>query len=276
MTSYNISKEQEKYDQIVDKQFKWASKKDAVKSPAREARYQRIFEILKRVAKKYPHKNLRILDLGCGNGETTLEIAKMLPHSTVEGVDISNLAIRYARECHSKNNITYFASGVEDKDYLDKRKNYFDIVVFNGALEHIKNDFSALKYIYDLCSDNADVIILTVSYKKYWSDIDTLAGHYRRYEPKQLRNLVRKAGFELKEEIITGFPFSLLFYLIQASRTNGTQMIYRPEGLNTKIFSLASPLLYMLMKMDKLFDFTRKGHLIIVRLKKQESFARIA
>lgn len=57
------------------------------------------------IAALFPGPGERILDIGCGGGETTLELAKAVaPHGTVVGVDLSAAVLAFARragkECH--------------------------------------------------------------------------------------------------------------------------------------------------------------------------------
>jgi trans-aconitate 2-methyltransferase len=42
--------------------------------------------------------NERVLDIGCGDGKITVEIAKSVPRGRVTGIDSSPEMIRFARE----------------------------------------------------------------------------------------------------------------------------------------------------------------------------------
>lgn len=261
--------ELEKNDLIVKEQLTWASSEKIVRNPAREKRYERIYALLnknKHLLNK-SKQNLKILDLGCGNGETTFNLVKLFPHAEIEGVDISPAALKYAQQFNSHQNIKYTLTGVGDTNFLSQHQNYFDVIIFNAIIEHIQDDFGALEYLYALGAPHCQVIVLTAAYKKYWSRIDELTGHYRRYEPEEFRELVKKTKFKLQKEIITGFPFSLLQYKIQAWKTT-PQKVYSPRHFSKKIYTLFYPFLSFLMELDQYFDFTKKGYLLIACLEK--------
>jgi trans-aconitate 2-methyltransferase len=52
------------------------------------------------VAKLSLHGNERLLDLGCGDGKVTSEIARRLPQGSVTGLDISREMVDFAIENH--------------------------------------------------------------------------------------------------------------------------------------------------------------------------------
>jgi ubiquinone/menaquinone biosynthesis C-methylase UbiE len=61
-----------------------------------DAELARYGAVLRRAWAVQPHD--RVLDVGCGSGQTTREAARMVPEGSVLGVDLSALAIERARE----------------------------------------------------------------------------------------------------------------------------------------------------------------------------------
>ncbi len=88
------------------------------------------------IAKLELHGHERLLDIGCGDGKVTAEIARLLPDSAVTGIDSSEEMIahcmqRFPRGLHPSLSFTVM-------DALDLRfDNEFDIVFSNAALHWV-------------------------------------------------------------------------------------------------------------------------------------------
>lgn len=75
----------------------------------------------------------RYLDLGCGDGELTLQIAHLVKAKEVVGVDISEEALEKARDRSIK---TYKID--LEKDPLPFMDNYFDLITAVEVLEYLR------------------------------------------------------------------------------------------------------------------------------------------
>lgn len=84
-------------------------------------------------------KNEFILDVGCGNGYTTLEIAKKFPEAVVTGIDFSGAMIAEAKK-RIVPNVEFFEGDVLS---LSRHKNlspgYFDVVLSTRCLINLPN-----------------------------------------------------------------------------------------------------------------------------------------
>jgi len=85
-----------------------------------------------------------ILDIGCGNGALTFDLAKKAKR--VVGIDINEKNIEVAKNKYGSANIEYKVGDVT-KD-LDNKK--FDAVVLSNVLEHIKDREDFLNKIKNL------------------------------------------------------------------------------------------------------------------------------
>jgi len=78
----------------------------------------------------------RVLDIGCGDGKVSAEIARCLPAGSVTGLDCSPAMIRFARKAFPKNsypNLTFEEGDAEDLRY----ENAFDVVFSSAALHWV-------------------------------------------------------------------------------------------------------------------------------------------
>ncbi len=87
----------------------------------------------------------RVLDIGCGDGKITAEIAGRLDRGTVLGVDPSTQMIAFAREqfAHSHNNLAFEVGDARDLPFHDE----FDLVVSFNALHWVPEQSAALARI---------------------------------------------------------------------------------------------------------------------------------
>ncbi len=95
------------------------------------------FQLLKRIPLSGHEK---ILDVGCGDGKITAEIATYLPYGTALGIDFSPEMINFAQHQFNKKsypNLTYLIKDAQKLDYVSD----FDIIFSSFALQWLQNPF---------------------------------------------------------------------------------------------------------------------------------------
>ncbi|MEK6968684.1 MAG: class I SAM-dependent methyltransferase [Nanoarchaeota archaeon] len=85
-----------------------------------------------------------------------------------------------------------------DEGLLNKG-NFFDTICAFEVLEHVKDDSRLLDEINHSLKKGGTLILSVPLFDKYWSEWDTIVGHFRRYSPKKLENVLTKAGFRITE-----------------------------------------------------------------------------
>ncbi len=94
--------------------------------------------------------NSFILDIGCGDGEYTAEIARLHPHASVLGIDPSSPAIAVAvKKWSAIENLKF-----EDSELagLVGQKRVFDVAVIRGVLHHAENPKEIFRLASLICS----------------------------------------------------------------------------------------------------------------------------
>ena len=86
--------------------------------------------------------NEQILDVGCGDGKVTAEIARAVPRGSVTGIDASAEMIAFARKTFPKAEISNLKFQIADARKISF-KNQFDLVFSNAAL-HWVDDHEAI------------------------------------------------------------------------------------------------------------------------------------
>jgi 2-polyprenyl-3-methyl-5-hydroxy-6-metoxy-1,4-benzoquinol methylase len=109
--------------------------------------------------RKHGGSGLRILDVGCGAGYTSLELARAGHHVT--GIDIAEKAISEAQATLAANP---FKDGFGSLEYkvmaLESASGQYDAVLFSGVLHHFDSPSTAIVKALDLLVPDGLVICL--------------------------------------------------------------------------------------------------------------------
>lgn len=80
------------------------------------------------------NNNIRVLDYGCGPGDTTSLMPTLLSNTDVAvGVDVSDKYVQYARETHGTRHTLFFSL----REFDNLAENTFDLIYLNGVVHHI-------------------------------------------------------------------------------------------------------------------------------------------
>ena len=106
------------------------------------------------------NKKIKILDLGCGDGNF-IYFLNTLKYKNVTGIDNDKNLIKLAKNNLLKTNTIQLA---DVKKYLNK-KNYFDLIILKDVIEHFDKSEIILitKKIYQKLNKNGVLIIQTVN-----------------------------------------------------------------------------------------------------------------
>ncbi|MBU3978937.1 class I SAM-dependent methyltransferase [Patescibacteria group bacterium] len=144
----------------------------------------------------------RILDIGCGAGTICLYYANK--GNTLVGIDISQRAVESAVESAKYlelKNITFKAMNFPN----EIPKGMFDFIIFTEVIEHLEDDYVALKKIFCLLKKGGIVFISTPSRNAplyrlgLVKEFDKRVGHLRRYTMEELEEKSKKCGFVILE-----------------------------------------------------------------------------
>jgi trans-aconitate 2-methyltransferase len=90
-----------------------------------------------------------ILDLGCGDGVLTVELAQLVLDGSVLGIDASQGMIEAARKLETVN-LSFKVQDISNLDY----ENEFDLVFSNATLHWVKNHKLLLENLYSCLKKN--------------------------------------------------------------------------------------------------------------------------
>ncbi|OPY65258.1 MAG: Trans-aconitate 2-methyltransferase [Syntrophorhabdus sp. PtaU1.Bin050] len=101
------------------------------------------FELLDKLSLR---GNERVLDLGCGDGRITADIARRVPQGSVVGFDKSEKMIAFARQHFSEESFPNLTFRIKDARKMDF-DGEFDVVFSNAVLHWIHDPMAVLKGI---------------------------------------------------------------------------------------------------------------------------------
>jgi trans-aconitate 2-methyltransferase len=157
--------------------------------------------------------NEDVLDIGCGDGKVTADIATLLPNGSVVGVDSSGSMIELATEKypgHNQSNLSFQVMDVRSMSF----ENCFDVVFSNAALHWVKDHQPVLEGIHKSLRPGGRILlqmggegnakgILSVleeltslpEWQAYFQNFEFLYGFYGT---KEYMKLLEKSGFDIK------------------------------------------------------------------------------
>ena len=95
-----------------------------------------------------------LLDIGCGDGQITAQLAERLPAGSVTGIDASESMITLARKSFSRSNLSFQVMDAADL-HLDRK---FDVAFSNAALHWVKDHPAVLKSLRKHLNPGAKIL----------------------------------------------------------------------------------------------------------------------
>jgi SAM-dependent methyltransferase len=177
------------------------------------------------------------LEIGCGTGFVLSGVREGLPQLSLSGSEIFSEGLSFAAQR---------LPGVE-LFQMDARRipfhEEFDLIGAFDVLEHVKEDEDVLGQMHQATRKGGGILITVPHHPFLWSASDDFARHVRRYKTRELRDKVKRAGFDILR--VTSFV-SLLLPLLVISRYR--ERLSRKEFDPSSEFNISSTVNTMLEK----------------------------
>ena len=216
-----------------------------------------------------------LLDVGCGDGHFLRQLARR--GFLGMGIDVSEVAISLAKSLlagHPGCDVQC----VPIEDFGPDQA--YEVVTCGETLEHIEDDARFLREIYRLMKPSGTLVLSVPIDMTLWTEHDVRAGHFRRYDKAEIFQKLERAGFEVTDYRIWGYPLVRLMHLfIRRAQDNRMGSGAKPSKSGKRdILIKLKPLLRLAkygILFDNLFNFTERGVGIVVKaIKSSESSAR--
>jgi ubiquinone/menaquinone biosynthesis C-methylase UbiE len=166
----------------------------------------------------------KILDVGCGPGTITVDLAKLVPTGSVIGIDAVESVLAKARESamsQSQSNVKFAMGNVFDLDYPDGT---FDIVHAHQVLQHVHDPTAAMKEMRRVVKTGGIIAVRDMTHFLYYPETPEMDkfnevffanGKAMGAVPgagKMLQRFAREAGFEKEKIAVTGSTWCYTAY----------------------------------------------------------------
>jgi SAM-dependent methyltransferase len=158
---------------------------------------ERLFRDLK-TSRKEANATVNILDVGCGTGANLEMLSEF---GAAEGVDVSTEALSF---CQGRGLEKVKLGAAEALPYDDSA---FDLVTGLDVVEHLDDDLAGLKEMRRVLRHGGRALLFVPAFMFLWGVQDDISNHRRRYTLKGLKDVVRKAGFEVERATYVNISF---------------------------------------------------------------------
>jgi SAM-dependent methyltransferase len=156
-------------------------------------------------------EDARILDVGCGPGTITADLARRVPAGSVVGLDRSPEVIEEAGATARRAGVTNVELAVGDVYALDHPNDSFDVVHAHQVLQHLSDPVAALREMGRVCRPDGIVAVRDSDYSAFtwwpavpeldeWLDVYRTVARGNDAEPdagRRLKSWALAAGLDV-------------------------------------------------------------------------------
>ncbi|SEM59179.1 Glycosyl transferase family 2 [Stigmatella aurantiaca] len=140
------------------------------------------------------HLGRRVLEIGAGIGTITRELEAGL--ELLIALEVDRFYVdRLKNLFRGKPHVRPYLSDVALADWESLQAERLDTIVLSNVLEHIPDDAAAVRRFRQILPVGGKVVILVPALPQLFGSMDEAVGHYRRYTPKALREVLEAGGF---------------------------------------------------------------------------------
>lgn len=173
----------------------------------------------------------RVLELGCGTGFVSKQLARTFPSAALTATDLLPEAFPHA--CQRVPHAELLQLDIRALPFTAE----FDLACAFDVIEHVAEDDRALAEVHRALRPRGWFLLTVPQHRALWSASDDLAHHQRRYARGELTAKLRRAGFEVVRQ--TSFVTLLLPLLVLArkleTRAEVSRALRLPRALDSAL-----------------------------------------
>jgi SAM-dependent methyltransferase len=148
------------------------------------------------IAEISPWLGQRVLEVGCGIGTYSLEIAA--DTRKVVCVELEEAFVEeFIRRVGNRPNVQVICKDATLLDEWTPNLEGFDTILLLDVLEHIENDVGMLANLAARLMPGGYMIVKVPAMPSIYSAMDVAIGHRRRYDTDSLRGVLLRSGLEI-------------------------------------------------------------------------------
>lgn len=133
----------------------------------------------------------RVLEVGCGTGNTLRVLETVCMTGTVIGLDLFAEGLRFAQ---TRVGCPLIRGDIRHLPFLPS----FSLIGLFDVLEHLPDDVAVLRHLSEVLIPGGRLLLTVPAHMSLWSYFDEAAHHCRRYETAELEDKLKQAGFEVE------------------------------------------------------------------------------
>lgn len=141
------------------------------------------------ISRLLPADTRDVLEVGCGQGGFATRLAVRFPSYTAVELDETSYGVAKARlRAVGRGEVHHGDLSVLPADQR------FDLVCAFEVIEHIEDDRKALAEWAERLRPGGWLVLSTPAFQHRFAPADTMAGHFRRYDPPVMNDLLHDIG----------------------------------------------------------------------------------
>jgi 2-polyprenyl-3-methyl-5-hydroxy-6-metoxy-1,4-benzoquinol methylase len=210
----------------------------AAENPAQRMRHN----IIARLLGEDRHiTEMRVFDLGSGQGDLVVKLAPLLPNARFVGAELSESGVAISRR--KAPDATFLVADLfQPPAALTHFTAWATHAVCSEVLEHVDDPVAFLKRAHTYLAPKARLIVSVPGGPM--SAFDRHIGHRQHFDRRKIRSILEQAGYSVEHVYLAGFPFFNLYRLIVIAR--GRQLTRDIEAKSGRASSGAARLVMKL------------------------------
>lgn len=187
-----------------------------------------------------PYIGNRVIEIGVGFGQYSRKIIAGEKALLGCDIDVGHLEELKNNSVSPLLQTLYLDLCAPDDNAVEVcRKFKADTVILLNVLEHIEDHDAALKFLNDAVESGTELIIIVPALRTLYNGLDREAGHFRRYDKKNLDELLIKTGWNIlknKYFNMPGVPGWLVAGILSKTGKSKTELNAPSTNMLLKIY----------------------------------------
>jgi SAM-dependent methyltransferase len=210
----------------------------AAENPAQRMRHDIIGRLL---CEDSGDDEMRVMDLGSGQGDLVQRLKSLLPRARFVGVELSESGVAISQD-KAPGASFVVADLLQSPLALSEFAGWATHAVCSEVLEHVDDPVGFLKSSHRYLAPHARLIV-TVPGGPI-SAFDRHIGHRQHFDREKIGSMLHEAGYSVERTFLAGFPFFNLYRLLIIAR--GKRLA---RDVEIKSLGMSSGLAWFAMKL---------------------------
>lgn len=141
-----------------------------------------------------PYLGSSVMEVGLGHGNYRNCLHNL---NSYTGIDIDQESIMQAKEKFPQDR--FVCVDITSDKFTDVMAEKYDSVICINVIEHIENDAKAVQNLLSVLRPQGFLLLFVPAFESLYNDLDSLAGHHRRYHLHDSKRLLKGLNCRLVE-----------------------------------------------------------------------------